>query len=280
MLARIDAPTEPTSSIAEPALAVVVQGAKRVMVGEHVFDYGAGDYLIVSIGLPVTGQFTVASSQTPFLGVGLDLDPEAIASVLLESPPITASPRTHARSTGQPALAVNSAGWPLLDALARLLRLLDEPHSVPVLAPMIRREIVWRLLSDDHGELVRQIGIGGSSLAHVAHAIRWIRNHHDQAFSVEELAEQVSMSPSNFHRHFRVATTMGPIQFQKKIRLQRARLLLVGNSDDVAGVAHAVGYGSASQFSREYRREFGAPPSKHARLLRSGAAAPLDAGPL
>lgn len=270
LLARVDSPTTPTSSIAEPTLAVVVQGAKRIAVGDHVFEYGAGDYLVVSVGLPVTGQFT----EAPFLGIGLDLDPDAIAALLLESPLGIASPAPRAT----PALAVSTAGTPLLDALARLLRLLDEPRDIPVLAPMIRREILWRLLTGDQGELVRQIGIGESSLAQVAQAIRWIRDHHDEAFRVAKLAERVSMSPSNFHRHFRAATTMGPVQFQKKIRLQRARLLLAGNSGDVTAVAHAVGYESASQFSREYRREFGAPPTRHAQLLRSGAAGPLGTG--
>jgi AraC-like DNA-binding protein len=253
-LVRVESMTPPTSSIAEPTLAVVAQGAKRLVAGDHVVEYGPGDYLVVSVGLPVTGEFTAASPDEPFLGLGLDLDPATIAELVIDMP------RPATRLPAGPALAASPAGGALLDALVRLLRLLDQPADIPVLAPLIRREVLWRLLNDDHRDLVGQIGLEGSSLAQIGWAVRWIRDHFAEPFLVEELAGRVGMSASSFHRHFRAAAMLGPIQFQKKIRLQQARLLLAGSGADVTRTARAVGYESPSQFSREYRREFGLPP--------------------
>jgi AraC-like DNA-binding protein len=278
VLVRAERQSPPTTSIAEPMLAVVVQGAKQVAVGDYLFDYGAGDYLVVPVDLPVTGHFTAASVQEPFLGIGLRLHLTELTSLLVETGgESTLEPR---RPPARPALAVSAAGAPLLDALARLLRLLDEPRDIPVLAPMIRREILWRLLTGDQCHVLREIGVGDTGFTQVARAIAWIRDHHQERFQVHELAARVNMSPSAFHRRFRAATTMSPIQFQKKLRLARARLLLAGNSDDVTGVAYAVGYGSVSQFSREYRREFGTPPALHARVLCNGADVDLNTATL
>ena len=258
-LVRVDAVTEPTSSIAEASLAFVVQGAKRIAVGEHVLEYGPGDYLVVSVDLPVTGQFTAASPAEPFLGIGLGLEPSAIASLLLDVWPELVVPQKPGASSAQLALATSGATAQLLDALVRLLRLLDAPQDVAVLAPMIRREILWRLLCAEQGQLVAQIGMDGN-LAHIGRAVRWIRENYPEPFRVEQLASQVSMSASSFHRHFRAATSMGPIQFQKKVRLQQARLQLLESASDITRIAQSVGYESQSQFSREYRREFGASP--------------------
>ena len=272
MLAKIDSVTEPTSSIAEASLAFVAQGGKRIAIGDHVVDYGAGDYLVVSVDLPVTGQFTAASRDEPFLGVGLGLDPAAVAALLVDAPQKWA--RVHRVAENRPpALAATAATPALLDALVRLLRLLDAPQDVAVLAPMFRREILWRLLDGGCGALVRQIGTDGG-LAHVGRAIRWIRENYHEPFRVDHLADQVGMSTSSFHRNFRAATTMGPIQFQKRIRLQQARLLLASDSVDITRIAHSVGYESQSQFSREYRREFGASPREDARRR----AAPRECG--
>jgi AraC-like DNA-binding protein len=149
-----------------------------------------------------------------------------------------------------------------------LVRLLDRPADLPVLAPMIEREILWRLITGEQGATVRQIGLADSSLAYVSRAIRWIREHYADALRVDDLARLAGMSVSSFHRHFRAITAMTPIQFQKQIRLQEARVLLLARPDDVAGAGFAVGYESPSQFSREYRRFFGAPPGRDAVRLR------------
>nr|WP_296765492.1 AraC family transcriptional regulator [Rhodococcus sp. (in: high G+C Gram-positive bacteria)] len=250
----------PTASIAEPTFAFVAQGAKRIAVGDYVLDYGPGEYLVVPVDLPVSGQFTAASRDEPFLGIGFTLNPDAIAEMVLGS-----SATSAGTSRMVPALGTARATVELLDALVRLLLLSDEPVDRAVLGPLVQREILWRVLRGEQGELVRRIGMRGSSLAHVGEAVRWIRTHYAEPFRVEHLAAVAAMSPSTFHRHFQAATTMGPIQFQKKIRLQQAKLLLIGSSLDVTRVAAEVGYDSPSQFSREYRREHGATPRSHAR---------------
>lgn len=264
-LARAVAPTAPESYIARPILAVVVQGSKRLVFDDRVYTYGAGDYLVVSLDLPVSGHFAKASRERPFLGIGFDLRPEVIASLLLQHP--------HLQSRSAPAspIAVSRASEELLDAFVRLLRLLDNPADLPVIAPLIEREIAWRLITGSQGELVRQIGMTDGHFSQVGRAIRWIRDNPAEPFRVEELADQAHMSLSTFHRRFRSVTTMSPVQFQKKVRLQQARLLLIGDELDVSRAAFAVGYDSPSQFIREYRREFGAPPGRDAARLRAEA---------
>lgn len=266
-LASVDAPTAPISSIVRPVLAVVAQGSKRLVFGDRVFEYGAGDYLVVSLDLPVSGQFVEASRERPFLGIGLDLRPEVIASLLLDD-----SLKRYLPTVPGPlrssSIAVSPASAHLLDAVVRLVRLIDRPGDRQVLAPLIEREIAWLLLTGSQSAVVRQIGLADSSLAYVVRAIRWIRDHPAEAFRVEDLAEQASMSVSTFHRHFRAVTTMSPVQYQKRVRLQQARLLLMGEGFDVAGAGLAVGYDSPSQFSREYRREYGAPPGQDAARRR------------
>ena len=261
---------DPTSSIAEASFAFVAQGAKRIAVGDHVVDYGPGDYLIVSVDLPVTGQFTAASKDRPFLGIGLTLDPTRIAAVLLDT---TTSQDARRLALRRPALGASSASEELLDALARLLRLLGSPGDRDALAPLVEREILWRLICGPQGDLVRGIGLQSSALAQIGTAVRWIRTHYAEPFRVEDLAELSAMSPSTFHRQFRTATTMSPIRYQKQIRLQQARLLLLGSGLDVTRVAHTVGYESPSQFSREYHREFGISPSRDTPGEHSGPTA-------
>ena len=260
-LAIVRAPTAPTSSIAEPTLAVVAQGAKRLAVGEQIYDYGAADYVVVTVDLPVTGFFAEASEETPFLGVGIDLRPEVIASLLLEERiPRTGRGPADTGASVPAGIGVAHAPFALLDAVVRMLRLLDEPKSASVLQPLIEREIMWRLLIGDHGRAVRQIALADSSLSHIGRTISWIREHYVEPFRVEELAERAGLSVSTYHRHFRAVTMMSPIQFQKRLRLQQARLLLVSRAENATGAAFAVGYDSPSQFSREYRREFGVTP--------------------
>jgi AraC-like DNA-binding protein len=258
---------EPDYSLTDPLLVVMAQGGKRLLLGDQVFEYRAGQCLVVTTGLPVTGHFVGATPQVPALGMGLVLRPSAIAPLLLAA----RAERPSRATAGLPAIATGEAGPDLLDAVARMLRLLDHPADAHVLAPLIEQEILWRLLTGPHGGMIRQIGLADSSLSHVGRAIRWIRDNYAEPMRIEDLARMTGMSAPAFHRHFRAVTTMSPLQFQKRIRLQEARSLLLARPDDVAGVGHLVGYDSPSQFSREYRRLFGAPPGQDAARLRAAA---------
>jgi AraC-like DNA-binding protein len=262
--------TEPLCGIAEPTLAVVAQGVKDTTLNGRSFTYGAGQFLVVSVDLPVIGHITDASPIEPFLAVVLQLRPEMIAALLLETAPAAAG-RPEVVDARPAGIAVSDASPALLDAIGRLLALLDAPDDAPALAAGIEREILWRLVTGPQGATVRQIGLADSRLAHLGRAIRWIRGHYNETLRIEELAALATMSVSSFHRHFRVVTSMTPIQFQKEIRLHEARTRLLAEPGDVAGVGYAVGYDSPSQFSREYRRMFGEPPSRDARALRDAA---------
>ncbi|GAA2468415.1 AraC family transcriptional regulator [Winogradskya humida] len=259
LLSSVDVPGPPASSTTGTVFALIAQGQKRMSLGDRVLDYGAGQYLLASVDLPVTGHFSVA----PALGFGLILRPAAIAALVLEAG------LTGSRAPA-PGLAVSDASPELIDAVVRMLRLLEQPRDRPVLAPMIEREILWRLITGDQGGTVRQLGLADSGLSHVSRAVQWIRDNHAEPFRVEDLARTAGMSVSAFHRTFLAVTAMSPIQFQKRIRLQQARLLLMGRPSDVAGAGLAVGYDSASQFSRDYRRLFGEPPGRDAARLTAG----------
>jgi AraC-like DNA-binding protein len=260
--------TQPIGSVSEPALAVVAQGAKRTVLGDSVFAYGPGQYLLVSVDLPVTAHITHASREQPFLAFGMTLRPAAIAALLLESDPGEQEQRSPL------GIASSDATPELLDAIVRLLRLLDHPGDRRALGPALEREILWRLITGAQGELVRQIGLADSRLSQIGRSVGWLRLHYDETVRVDELARLSGMSVSSFHRHFRAVTAMTPIQYQKLIRLQEARARLIAEPHDIAGVAFAVGYESPSQFSREYRRRFGAPPGKDAVQLRAASAGP------
>jgi AraC-like DNA-binding protein len=253
--------TEPMSDMVEPTLAVVAQGIKHTALDGRPFTYGPGQFLVVSVQLPVIGYVSHASAREPFLAAVLTLRPERIASLLLDT--AAAAPARPAGSDASPAgIAISDASPALLDALARLLALLDAPDDVAALAAGVEREILWRLVTGPQGATVRQIGLADSRLAHLARAIRWIRGHYDETLRVEQLATLATMSVSSFHRHFRAVTSMTPIQFQKQIRLHEARARLLTEPGDVTAVGLSVGYDSPSQFSREYRRMFGVPPSR------------------
>jgi AraC-like DNA-binding protein len=245
-------------------MAVIAQGAKRLAIGDRVYEYRPGQYLVASVDLPITGHYTRASADEPALGFGLILRPPAIASLVLDSDaaPARAAP---------PGLGVADASPELLDAVIRMVRLLDRPGDRDILAPMIEREILWRLINGPLGQSVRQIGLADSSLTHVSRAVRWISEHYNQPFRVADLARSCGMSTSAFHRTFQAVTVLSPIQFQKQIRLQKSRLLLLTGTDDVATVGYRVGYDSTSQFSREYRRQFGLPPGRDAARLRTSS---------
>ncbi len=255
--------TEPLGGVTAPTLALVAQGAKRSVLGEEVYDYRAGQYLVVTVDLPLTSQIVAASADEPFLAFSMPLEPTVIAQLLLETGAPARTPYDG------PALATSTAGDDLLDAVVRLLRLLGSPTDRLVLAPAVRREIHWRLLTGPQGGLVRQIGLADSRLTLIARAVAWIKQHYDQVLRVDDLAAEVGLSVSSLNRHFRAATSMSPLQYQKQLRLQRARIQLLADPTDIAGVGHSVGYDSASQFGREYRRMFGVPPGQDARRLQT-----------
>jgi len=251
-------PTNPLECISGPACALIVQGAKQVVLNGQVFDYRAGQYLVASVDLPVTAHVTEADPDRPYLAFTLVLKPAAIAALLLETAAQEVSP------SAPPGIAVSDAPFELLDAIVRLLRIFDHPDDARVLGPGIEREILWRLITGAQGSMVRQIGLADSRLSQISRATRWIRQNYNETMRVEELARVARMSTTSFHRHFRAVTTMTPIQYQKQIRLQEARFLLRENPGDVAGVGFEVGYESPSQFSREYRRHFGISPGRDA----------------
>ncbi|HVK81425.1 MAG TPA: AraC family transcriptional regulator [Verrucomicrobiae bacterium] len=255
-------------------MALIAQGRKRIGLGNRVYEYGEGQYLVASVDLPVTGHFVRATEKSPSLGFGLMLEPQAIAELLL------AAPTGAIKSAGAgapPGMLVSDAPIVLLDAVVRLLRLLDTPHDLPVLAPAIKREILWRLILGEQGTTVQQLGLAGSHLSQIARTTQWIRQNYAEVLRVADLAALAGMSSSAFYRNFQAVTAMSPIQFQKRIRLQEARLLLAAHPNDVTSIGHRVGYDSASQFSREYRRQFSRAPSEDAILLRNTAPAALTA---
>ena len=241
--------------------APVAGSAKRIALGDRVYEYGPGQYLVASIDLPVTGQFLNASPDHPALGFGFALDPIMVAELLLQA---GSEGVRHGYGPPPSSMLVSDAPMAMMDAVLRLLRLLDCPRDIPVLAPLIKREILWRLIVGEQGSAIRQLGLADSHLSHISRAVRWIREHYARSFRVEDVADLVGMSASAFYRNFQAVTAMSPIQFQKQIRLQEARLLLASHPNDVTGVGFKVGYESASQFSREYRRQFGTAPSQDA----------------
>jgi AraC-like DNA-binding protein len=273
LLSAAGRPGEPEASTTGMVMAIIAQGTKRLAIGDRVYDYGPGQYLVASVDLPITGHYTHAAADEPALGFGLILRPQSIASLLLDADgtPESTPPRRSRPARAPAGLGVAQASPELLDAVVRMVRLLDSPRDRDVLASMIEREILWRLINGPLGEVVRQIGLADSSLTHISRAVRSISEHYNKPFRVEDLARSCGMSASAFHRSFHAVTAMSPIQFQKQIRLQKSRLLLLTGTDDVATVGHRVGYDSTSQFSREYRRQFGLPPGRDADRLRTRA---------
>lgn len=261
-LVRSDMPTLPVGVVYQPMLCIVAQGAKRALLGDTIVEYRAGQYLVVSVDLPITGAVVQASPDAPYLAVSLALDPAVLAEMLLTLP-------GHPPGAAPQGLAVSPAPPDLLDAALRLLRLLDTPAQIPVLAPLVEREILYRLLTGAQAPMLRQIAMAHSRLAHVSRAIGWIRSHFAEPLRIDAVAQQVHMTVSTFHRHFKAVTALSPLQYQKQIRLQEARRLLLAGQADAASIGFAVGYESPSQFSREYARMFGQPPLRDAVRLRS-----------
>ena len=255
------APTALTSGLYRPMLCLVLQGAKEAIIGGQTLHYDEAGYFIASLDLPACGRVTEASREKPYICLTLSFDQESLAALIPEVPV-----RPGPFPDGRTGFAVSPVTVELLAAWQRLLGLLDTPEDIAVLAPLFEREVLYRLLQGPHGGVLRQIAMGSGHLAGVRRAIAWIREHFQAPMRVEALADLAGMSPASFHRHFKVATAMSPKQYQKNLRLQEARKLMLAHND-AARAAFAVGYESPSQFSREYARLFGAPPSRDAQRL-------------
>lgn len=267
-LYRFSQPTEPAHAMQEPAVYVVVQGRKQVTLGDATYVYDRSQYLAVSVELPVVSSVLEASPDEPYLCMTLTVDPRELAALIVE----TGAPAPRDDHDGR-ALYVSPLRAPLLDAFLRLVRLLDAPADVPVLAPLVLRELAYRLLQGEQFGRLAQMAIGDGRLRRVSGAITWIKEHFAEPLQIEELAGRVRMSPSALHQHFKAATAMSPIQYQKRLRLQEARRRLLSGAPSADSVAYEVGYASASQFSREYARLFGQPPRRDAERVRAAAGA-------
>jgi len=263
MIYRRSAATDPIPCIYGLGLGLTVQGGKRVTLGDEIFDYGPGQSLVTSLDLPVVSYVTRADSVEPYLGMRLDLDARAIAQQAAEmdfSVPLKASTSR--------AMSVVTLDHGLLDALIRLIRLLDEPHLIPLVGPLIQQEIVVRLLNGEHGPTLRHLVAVGSPSQQVAKVIAWLKQHYREDVAMDDLASKAHMSPSTFRQHFRAVAGMSPLQYLKQLRLQDARQLMLNEDLDASSAAVRVGYESASQFNREYARLFGAPPLRDIKRVR------------
>lgn len=259
---RFSNPTEPAQVIQQPAVYVVVQGRKQVTVGDETYTYDPTQYLAVSLELPAVGHVVEATPEAPYLCLTLSVDARELAALIVESGLPT--PRDDHDGRG---LYVSPLEPPLLEGLLRLVRLLDTPKDIPVLAPLILRELHYRLLQGEQRGRLAEIAIGDGRLRRVAGAIAWIKEHFTEPVQIETLARQVNMSPSALHSHFKAVAAMSPIQYQKRLRLEEARRRLLSGGTSAESVAYEVGYASASQFSREYVRLFGQPPRRDAERM-------------
>lgn len=266
-LHRWETPTEPTSYTLPPSLCLIAQGSKRVILGEDVYVYDANHFLVTSVDLPVVAQIIEASREKPYLGLTLELDLRTLAQLMVDSSPSL----PHPPRTGR-AMAVSELPLPLFNAFQRLIDLLDEPEDVPILAPFVQREIFYRLLVGEQGPRLRQIVTAGSHSHQIARAIDWLKDNFKEPLRVDNLAAYIGMSTSSFHHHFRLLTGMSPLQFQKRLRLNEARQLMLTKRMDAATASFHVGYESPSQFSREYSRLFGAPPLRDVKNLHQVSA--------
>ncbi|WP_406695680.1 AraC family transcriptional regulator [Singulisphaera sp. Ch08] len=256
--------------IYEPGLCIIAQGSKLVMLGGETYRYDRARFLLVSVDLPVVSQVIDSSPESPYLSLKIDLDPGQIGDLLMDLGPS----QTQDVPLGR-GMAVGPIEFPLLDAVVRLLHLLDNPRDIGILAPLALREITYRLLMGEEGARLRQIAAEDGQAQRIATAIRWIKRNFAQPFRIEALAREVHMSSSGLHHHFKAVTAMSPLQYQKQLRLQEARRLMLSEALDAAAAGYRVGYESPSQFSREYRRFFGEPPQRDLKSLRK-AVQPLE----
>jgi AraC-like DNA-binding protein len=255
--------TGPSYGVYMPSLCIIVQGRKEVLLAQETYVYGPSDYLVASVNLPIAGIVTEASFKNPYLALKLEFTPNQILEVLQDSQ-LAVNKKENARR----GMYVSQIEASLLDVVTRLVHLLETPNDIPVLVPLITKEIIYRVLQGQHGVTLGQIAIEGSSTYGIKDVINHIMNNYDQSFRIEDLAEIANMSVSSLHRHFKEVTAMSPIQFQKQLRIQEARRLILSESTDATEAAFRVGYESPSQFSREYSRMFGLPPKEDIKRLK------------
>ncbi len=265
-LIRADQPSTPTPAVYEASLCLIAQGSKRVSIGDHSVVYDAAHYLLVSVDLPLVGHVIDASLDRPYLCCKIDLDPAILADLI-----VTEGGGSH--RTDLPVLGVHPIDADLIDAACRLVGLLDRPETIRTLAPLIEREILYRLLNGPHGPMLRHVATAGSHLNQISRAIAAIRRRFDTPIRINEVAAEAGMSTSSLHAHFKAITRLTPLEYQKQLRLQEARRLMLAGGATASAAGFAVGYESQSQFSREYRRLFGAPPRLDIDRLHAAPAA-------
>ena len=265
-LIRRASPTGPIQGVLNPALCVIAQGRKDIYLGDTRYQYDPAHYLLVTVGLPIAGQVVEASPEWPYLSLRLDLDLSLVGSVMVAAG--DAAPRRH---SAERAIAVSTLDTGLLDAVVRLVRLVDSPAEAGFLAPLVTREILYRLLLGDQGDLLRRIAVEGGHTQLIVKAIERLRDEYDQPLRIDALAHESGMSVSGFHHHFKAVTGMSPLQYHKRQRLQEARRLMLGEHLDATTTAYRVGYEDAAHFNREYKRLFGSPPMRDMEQLRAAA---------
>jgi AraC-like DNA-binding protein len=266
-------PTPSTPVVYEPMLYFTLQGVKRMTVGERQLAHRPNTFLLASIDVPVVCAVTDCSAEQPYLGVAVALDRAAVAALLVDLEPGPA-PAPETEPNELESMKIGATTPAMTDALLRFVRLVDTPADAPVLAPMLERELLYRVLKSENGAVLRQFAQANSRLSQIQRAVKWIRAHLAEPLPVETLASVASMSVSSFHRHFKATTGLSPLAYHKQMRLREARRRLLAEPGAVASVAFSVGYESASQFSREYTRQFGLPPARDAARLRTEPADP------
>ncbi len=259
-------PSECLHSVSIPSFCVIAQGSKEVLLGSDRYQYDPMHYLLGTVELPIASRILEATQEKPYLGIRLDLDPTLVGSVMVEAGYPSAQ-----RGASVKAIDVSPLDTDLLDATVRLVRLLNSPSEAHVLAPLIKREIIYRLLIGEQGNRLRQIAVLGGYTHHIARAVDRLRKDFNQPLRIEDIARELGMSVSGFHHHFKSVTAMSPLQFQKQLRLQEARRLMLGQNLDATTAAYQVGYDDPSHFNREYKRQFGAPPMRDVERLREVA---------
>lgn len=263
---RRDEPTQPDFCLIEPSVVLVVAGAKRMLIGDETFPYDTSNFLITSLDLPASSQVVDASAEQPCLGLVLKFDIRMLAELIAQG----GLPHLRERAAGMSA-GLGTMTPSIMEPFKRLLDLMDEPEAIAVLAPLIEREIHYRLLLSDQAALLRQIASVDSQGYRIAKAIDWLKVNYSSALRVEELAALAQMSAPTFHHHFRQLTAMSPLQYQKWLRLNEAKRLMLNEHLDASSAGFQVGYESPSQFSREYSRLFGTPPKRDIEELRRQA---------
>ena len=260
---RASRPTDRLHGVSKPSLCVIAQGAKDVYLGESRYRYDAGRYLLATVELPTSGQVVEATAEQPYLSLRVDFDPAVVGSVMVEAG--MPAPRSSGDAR---AMVVSTLDADLVDAVLRLVRLVDQPAEARVLAPLVRREIIFRVLLGEQGHRLRHLPVLGGNSHVIAQAVERLRKNFDQPLRIDSIAKELGMSSSGFHHHFKTITDMSPLQFQKQIRLQEARRLMFGENLDAASAGFRVGYEDPSHFSRDYKRLFGQPPTRDVEKLR------------